>query len=457
MMSRELNRLTTLIILAFGLIVIGTGYWQIIERDDLRRREDNPRRVLDELNIQRGMIFDRNEEVLAYSQPTAGIMKRYYPYPAAVGAVGHYSYTFGAAGLEEGLNDWLSGSDFQNEWEAFFTDLVHHVVEGGDVKTTLDITLQQQLAAAMDGQNGGALVVHVPSGEILAMVSQPSYDPNTIEQRTNGTLLNFLPRNRVTERQFQPGGILQTLILSELLAANTPLDKPVSVKEVTLHNPSLTLACTTPAAHDLLPLSEAYLAGCPMPFVSAVGTSVNPESLLNKLQAAGLLSAARLDGFLLRTPAENEILLQNVDRFAAEAAGQGDLTITPLQAVQIIAAVVNQGNGVPLHLIEATRTPDSTPWKTFLPTTLSSAIMQPAIAGQIQMLQQEHPLAGENVYGHISRAYAGTREFIWLLAWTPLENGESIIMVVILEAKEIAPETALNIAVPILEAAARPD
>ncbi|MBZ0309765.1 MAG: hypothetical protein K8I82_27120, partial [Anaerolineae bacterium] len=220
-MSREINRLTVLMLLAFALVTLGTAYWQLIERDHLQQREDNPRRVLNELNIQRGSIFDRDGELLAYSEKQDNLMKRVYPYPEVVSAIGYYSYTFGAAGLEDGMNDWLSGDDFQDEWESFFSELMHLLVEGGDIKTTLDISLQQQLNDGMTGQNGGAIVVHVPSGNILAIVSQPTYDPNRIEEeRTVGSLLNFLPRNRVTERDYQPGGVLQTLLLSELLAAS---------------------------------------------------------------------------------------------------------------------------------------------------------------------------------------------------------------------------------------------
>lgn len=449
-MSREINRLTTLMLLAFAIVALGTTYWQLIERDSLQRREDNPRRVLDELNIQRGSIFDRNGELLAYSEKQNNLMKRIYPYPEAVSAIGYYSYTFGAAGLEEGMNDWLSGDDFQDEWESFFSELVHLLVEGGDIKTTLDITLQQQVNEIMTGQNGGAMVVHVPSGDILAMVSQPTYDPNLIEEeRAGGSLLNFLPRNRITERDYQPGGVLQTLLLSELLAANTPLDKMVSVKEITLHHPTLRLSCETES--ELIPLAEAYLAACPMPFVSAVGTSLNPESLLNKLQAAGLLTPAQLDGFLLPADESPYPLPENEERLKKEAAGQGELTLTPLQAIQIIAAVVNHGNGVPLHLITATRPPDEENWAAYFPTTTSPAIMQPSIAAQIQLLQQENPLYEDWMYGHISRAYAGTREYVWLLAWTGLDNGESLIMVMVMEGKSLAEQTAIDMAASILQ------
>lgn len=447
-MSREINRLTTLFLMGFALVMLGTAYWSLVERENLRQREDNPRRVLAELNIQRGEILDRDGKRLAYSERINDRRFRVYPYPEVVGALGYYSYAFGATGLEDGMNDWLSGDDFRDGWKKFAADIVHHEIEGGDIQITLDLALQQQLFQAMQGQNGGALVVHVPSGEILAMVSQPTYDPNKIvEESLTQSSVNFLPRNRVTERFYQPGGLLQTLILSELLAAGVPLDKSVSSKAVELADPRLTLTCNTPAESDLIPLWQAYLMGCP--FATALDSSFNPESLLNKFEVAGLLSPPRLDGFSLRPDDPVYFMPTDPRQFMAEAAGQGDLTITPLQAIQIIAAVVNNGNGVPLHLIEATRSPEDDEWQPFSFSTPTPAILQPAIALQIQSLLEANPLAN-NLYGHLSHAYAGNRQYSWFVGWTALENGDSIMMVLVLEGKEVSMQDTLAIAIAAL-------
>ncbi len=445
-MSREINRLTTLFVLGFAVMMLGTAYWSLIESDNLRQREDNPRRVLAELNIERGTIFDRNGGKIAYTDQNGNLTRRVYPYPEVVGAVGYYSYTFGAAGLEEGMNAWLNGDAFDGEWANFGDDLIHAPIEGGDIQTTLDTALQQELATLMQDQNGGAIVVHIPSGEIWAMVSQPTYDPNHIEEEHRlQTHLNFLPRNRVTQRFYQPGGILQTLILSEFLAAGVSLDTAVSLKPIELTDSRLVLTCLNEQTELTFTLAQAYLNACPAPFVNDIGTQIASEALFNKFQAVGLLDAPRLDGFLLETTPPNVLLPTSEAASQAEFAGQGDLTVTPLQAVQIMASVVNNGNGVPLHLISATRPPDETKWESFTPTTPHSAMMQPAVALQIYSLLQENPLA-ENLYGHLSRAYAGSRQYIWFLGWTSLDNGDSLLMVLVLEGKDITPQTALAIA-----------
>src|SRR5512143_2418573 len=107
-MSKSLNHTATAFLLAFGLLALALGRWSIAA-PDLVARADNPRRVFEEQLIQRGSIFDRDDQVLAETVPQSGTLARRYPFIAAAPVVGYYSINYGAAGVEEALDSVLRG------------------------------------------------------------------------------------------------------------------------------------------------------------------------------------------------------------------------------------------------------------------------------------------------------------------------------------------------------------
>ena len=478
MMSRQLNHLAIFIIIGFMLIGGGTVYWTVLQHDNLLARDDNPRKVLAELNLIRGTIYDRNGEQLAYSvegdSASLGAI-RVYPHPEVVAAVGHYSYQFGESGLEEGFDSWLRGEQLRDAFAIWQDDLLNRPTIGGDVQSTLDLELQQTLFNAMQPYQGAALVVHVPSGDILAMVSLPTYDPNDTvtlqalvdaqnEEEEQSSPVPSLLLNRVTTGQYQPGGTLQTLILSDMLASGQAIDLPVNLEEAVLTQPDLTLPCAfDPALSDSdATLADAYRLGCPTPFIDAVGEVVPVPAFQERLVAAGFGDVARVQGidhcWLKET---NLVDVAGGDRseIAAAAAGQSALTVTPIHLSQLIATVVNEGNGVSLSLAHATRYPnDGGDWQPIQESTGSPALMQPNIATAIQNILRENNFGTDDipVYGHVSFAYAGERQYLWFLGWTPLADGTDAIMVLVIELpadQQIEGQLAIDVAIEVLQQA----
>jgi peptidoglycan glycosyltransferase len=431
------------IVAAFGIVTLSASYWALAEREALLQREDNPRRVLAELNIQRGQIVDRDGQVLAYSDPAnlpAEGTSRIYPHPQVVSAVGHYSYQYGVAGIEADYNAFLNGDglpDARTEWS---DALLNRFRRGGDLRSTLDLDLQLRLHQAMQGQRGAALVVEIPTGAVRAMVSLPAYDPN--QMAILGPLLKDNPENMrvlncVIDGVYQPGGALQTLFLSAFLAAGVSPDSPTSGEAIQLSQPALRLDCATSARIETL--AQAYQHGCPGPFVNALDRGLSAEGLESSLQAAGLAENALLLGFEPEadpTPATPLLRTSPASAWQADLAGQGQLTVTPVQMIQVIAAVLNQGAGLPLHLVEATRYPQEADWHTVTIPPSTLAIMQPAIAQQIQSLLMSAPWnAQATLFGHLSRAYAGNREYAWFLGWVMTEDGSPLAIVMVLEGQ----------------------
>lgn len=130
----------------------------------------------------------------------------------------------GRSGLEEEYDCLLSGVDGE---ELIEVDALGQKVRtlgrksptpGSDLHTTIDFGLQTEIAKQMQGKKG-AVIVSDPNGEVLALYSSPSYDPNVFvssEDKTKvATLLNDsnLPLfNRVISGKYHPGSVYKPLV-----------------------------------------------------------------------------------------------------------------------------------------------------------------------------------------------------------------------------------------------------
>jgi peptidoglycan glycosyltransferase len=481
-MTEELNRVTLVILAAFLVIVLSAAFWSVIQADSMLARSDNARNVIAEQRIRRGAIYDRDGIRLAYSQETkAGIMQRVYPYPQSAGAVGYYSFTYGTTGIEEAFNRQLRGDGLRSAWQTFIDHALHRPQRGSDVRSTIDLEVQLAAAKEMTGRAGAVVVVEVPSGRVLAMVSEPGYDPNTLDATWNALTRNEQTSpllNRVTAGLYQPGGTLETVILSELLSAssNQPQASLPSLSDqmpdarTPVQVNGLTLTCLPGTPDQPLTLVEAYEYGCPEPFASAINGALTPDKVWERLKVLGLLGAPVLAGFEMtvgRPPAPFTAQTPP-DALRAELVGQGDLTVTPLQMVQVIAAVANDGNAVPLHVVDAVRRPGARDWQPVDIPALQPALMQVDVADALrtamQQAAQQSPevsraeRAGLTLYGHSAQSFGGPGKtpYVWFTGFVDQAQGDqagAIVVVAVVE-NESDPGVAAEVAGAAFEAAA---
>ncbi|NDJ75290.1 MAG: hypothetical protein GYB65_03445 [Chloroflexi bacterium] len=478
-MIRELNRLTLALLAGFGVVALVAVYWSVVRAETLRERGDNLRNVHADQRLQRGAIFDRDAVPLAYSVPDeSGMMQRIYPDPAVAGAVGYFSLDYGAAGIEGAFDNELRGDDVRSGWEEFVDETLHRDPSGSDVRSTLDLDVQQAAAAALGDRQGAVVVVAVPSGAILALVSQPGIDPNRAEADIEALLPDDETApllNRVTTRRYPPGGALQTVVLAALLSADPDVSEaalsvmvPDAAAPVTLALPdedgdtALTLACLVPPETETLTLAEAYSRGCPAPFALAPGNTLDPVRLWERFAAFHLLEPPVLAGFDL-LPGEPTLLPVSElgpDTLQAEAGGQGTLLVTPLHMLQVVVAIANGGNAVPLHLVDAVRPPDADGWHPVSVPLYRPALLRADVAQvlRLAMLQAaaQNPLVGRArqgemvVYGHSALAYDEPDEtpvawFVGFADTTERDEPAALAVVVVIE-DEPDPGAAADVA-----------
>jgi penicillin-binding protein 2 len=278
----------------------------------------------------------------------------------------------GKAGLEKNLEAILCGIDGERRVEVDVKGKSMRILKtqdpqpGHQVALTLQASLQQVAEKAFDGQAGAAVVLDVQTGEILAITSQPTFDPaqfarglTTREWRNlqNDPLKPL--QNRAISGQYPPGSIFKIVTaLAALKAGVATPDTRVTCKGSTTVGDH-TFRCWKHSGHGPTDLHKALKESCDVWFYK-VALDVGIDRIAAMARELGL-------GKPLGLPIGMEKSGLIPDRnwkkkrygkswYLGEtlnaSIGQGYILTTPLQLATMTAAVANGGTVYRPHLIQ---------------------------------------------------------------------------------------------------------
>ena len=181
--SRTIRHILAGTLVCLALVGLSATYWSLAGQNTLLLRDDNPRIIEAQREIQRGGIYDRVARPLAETVNRDSGLTRRYLHPSTYSIVGYYSLRYGVGGAESAYQIHLSGARPIADFADYFSrDILHRPQVGSDILLMLDVEVQDPLYRAMDGAVGTAIVLDARSGAVLALVSQPSFDPNSLDE-----------------------------------------------------------------------------------------------------------------------------------------------------------------------------------------------------------------------------------------------------------------------------------
>ena len=180
-MNRAIRRVGVAVVILILLLVAQLTWLQVIDADHLANDPRNTRAALRDANRPRGPIVTADGIVLARSvavdDGTDFKYQREYPEGATFSqVVGYQSFVVGNTGVEKTYNDELVGRDTELQIRNL-PDIVDGQQATGKVVLSLRADMQREAAAALGFQRGSVVAMDVRTGKILAMYSNPSYDP----------------------------------------------------------------------------------------------------------------------------------------------------------------------------------------------------------------------------------------------------------------------------------------
>jgi len=371
MNSKKISRLMLIIGVAFIALIVNITRIDVTEHEKYADKTATERDNI----IRRGSIIDRNGVILAKSTGKIENQKREYPYKNLYAHIVGYRNTDGGhiAGIEEAYHLNLTGQDdtellggaktFLNDLELAFSEEKER--KGSDIILTIDHNLQEAAQKALKdkGYAGSIVVMNPKTGEILAMVSSPDFDPTpeTLSEEIQRTSAENMSAqvNRAVQSLYSPGSTFKIIDTAALYTngmhdfkLNEKFERKTDMRE---YNGSSEIKYKN--------LESAFKHSSNIYFAEAIaelgGDKLKETSrnfMLGKDIELDILKNTKNKVSVATLPGKDEVGYKADGLFAI---GQGKVGITPLQLAMIASAIANDGTMMQPYMIQEITEPTS--------------------------------------------------------------------------------------------------
>lgn len=428
------------------LSIIGyLTYFELQIKDNIMTNAFNRRQWAQEDNTLRGSILDRNGTVLASSKMENEKQVRIYPYgPLYSHVIGYNSRTYGKSLLELYYNKHLLNI---NEFSVVF-DLKDRFSSnekrGNNLHLSIDHNLQVKAEKLLNNRNGAVVAMNPRTGEILAMVSKPDFDPNASSLSANWNTMVESPEHpfvpRATQGLYVPGSTFK--VITSIAAIENGMDIQTFEDNGKIIIDGKEISNSGQKAYGNIDLAEALSVSSNVVF-SQLGIELGFDKLKDITGRIGMQEEIPFDipvsksRFPYKEMSETDM--------AAVAMGQGKLQITPLHMAMITSAIANNGVMMKPMLVSQITTPEGSTVLTKKPSVLHQ-ITTPETAAKLKVMMQQvvdkgtgrnAQIKGIKVAGKTGTAEnelsikQENKEHAWFIGFAPLEDPQIAVAVIL--------------------------
>lgn len=445
----------------FLSLIAYLAYFNFKLKDDVINSAYNSRQNAYEERIVRGEIRASDGTALARTETDGeGNETRVYPMGDVFAHVVGYMAS-GKSGLESSENYTLLTSH-ANPVEKVTNEFKEEKNRGDNLVTTLDVRLQQTAYDAL--QTNGAVVVMEPdTGRILACVSKPDFEPNTLAENWESIVNdseNSSLVNRAFQGQYPPGSTFKIVTSLAYLREFGTLDGFSFDCEGELTAGGYTIHCYNSNVHGHEDFRAAFANSCNTAF-SQIGLSLDGDKFAET--AASLLFNTKLPLELPYSKSSFTLDGSTADALTMQTAiGQGNTLTSPIHMAMIAAAVANDGVLMTPYLTDRVETYTGTVVKetkqkeyqalmTAAEAETLTSLMQGVVENGTARALQE---VGVSIAGKTGSAEHGDLSepaHSWFVGFSNVENPD-IVVSVIAEKAGSGSEAAVPIAKKIFNA-----
>lgn len=476
-MNRPVRRVALAVMVMIVVLLGNITYVQVVMAGQYRDDSRNQRSQIDEYSRQRGQIV-AGGQVLAQSVESDGRLRfaRQYPQGEMFAPVtGFLSTVYGKTALERSTDEVLNGTDDRLFVRRLSDLITGRDPAGGNVVTTIDPEVQR---AAYDGLASrgytGAVVALVPqTGEILAMASTPSFDPNPLaspdpaQQQEAWKRYGASDPDPMTNRainEIEPPGSTFKLVTTAAALQNgyTPDSQLTAARNIQLADSTTTLenyngsACGGGATASL---REALARSCNTAFAQ-LGGELGPDKLRAQAEAFGI---GRTDLQIPMPVTASQVgPMSDTPSTQQSAIGQRDVRLTPMQLAMIGASIANGGQTMAPHLVKEIQSQTLDVVDTTDPDRMSRSMPADVARTMTDLMvgSEERTSGGGKITGVQIASKTGTAEHgtdpkntpphAWYVAFAPADDPKVAVAVLVENGGDRALEaTGGSVAAPI--------
>ena len=367
---------------AYILMILALVWHETRERNEVYSNSYNRKRIeVIEAEITRGTIYASDGSELAYTKSDAeGNDTRIYPYEDMFAHTVGYSAQ-GGMGLEKQMQEYLMSADISLS-ERLSNDLKESKDMGDSVYTSLDPAVQLIAYNSLGQYKGAVIVTEVKTGRILAMVSKPCFDPNTIEadweeiskDETNSPLMN-----RASQGLYPPGSTFKIISALEYIREH-PSDWSKYYYNCSgkITKGDTTIRCFHGTVHGGLDLKGSFAKSCNSSFAN-IGLGLDRTAFAKTLESLMFNQVPPVDfeanpsHISMRENMTEENIMQT-------AIGQSETLVTPLLMNMITQAIANNGVMMKPYMVDKVVSSDGKIIKNYGPKSLGTVMTEEEVA-----------------------------------------------------------------------------
>jgi peptidoglycan glycosyltransferase len=464
-MNKPIRVVSVFCLVLFMALLVNATYLMYVRADSLSDDPRNNRIITAAYSRERGAILV-GKEAIARSVPSDDQYKfqRTYSQPLKYAPITGYFSRFTQTGVERSQNAVLSGDDSR----LFVTRLVDMLSntdpKGGNVQLTVDAAAQDAAWAGLDALPGdaqGAVVALEPTtGRVLAMVSTPTFDPNSFASHDFGAVndlgeqLNADPRepliNRGIGTTLPPGSTFKLVTAAAAIESGNYDAESMVPGGFRFQLPQ---SETTIGNYDggncggrRITMTQALQVSCNVTFLS-LANELGTETMAEQAEAFGFNSTSLED---LGGQAES-LYPRDMDapQTAMSGIGQSSVTATPLQMAMVAAAIANDGDVMRPYVVDEVRAPNLSVLDRTDPQSISKAISSSTADELTEMMvatvasgtATPAQIPGMDVAGKTGTAQSsGDRPpYAWFVSFAPADDPQ-VAVAVLVQSSDTSPD-----------------
>jgi peptidoglycan glycosyltransferase len=284
-----------------------------------------------------------------------------------------------ATSLQVTYESKLVGWDFLNGTYHFGDDI------GNNITTTVDSGLAKAAYQALDGRRGTVGIMNYKTGDVICMVSSPSFDPAQVPdigndvEKYEGVFIN-----RLLSAAYTPGSIFKLVTAGAAIDNIPDIESREFVCEGSYDLLGTKITC--PAVHGRQTFEETLVNSCNIAYAQ-MATEVGASTLTEYAKKAGVMESPKLDNIKL---ANGHFSLEgaSVGDIGWAGVGQYETLINPLSYLQFVSAIANDGTAVTPHIIDNIKTPKGFPVSSGIGKNKEKDVLSVSTAIRLQQMMR---------------------------------------------------------------------
>ena len=452
-MNKELRRVSLVIMAMFASLFLAATVIQFGFADQLNKDPRNVRTLYDSYKTKRGDILVSGQPIAqSVISDDAYHYLRTFTSSKYSAVTGFYSIRQGTSGIEQTMNDFLSGRNSSQFFEQLNALLSGNPVSGAAVELTINPKVQKVAWEAMGKLKGAVVAIEPSTGRILALVSKPGFDANLLavhdSQKSQDAYNKLLadPGNPLINRAIS-GDLYAPGSTFKLIVASAAMSNGYKPTDTFPNPPKFMLPGTKTYVYnsgegkcggaERVSIADALRWSCNVP-MAQLGIALGQDKIRAQAELFGFGKSLSIP--MAVTPS---IYPSNMDeaQTGLSAFGQFDDRVTPMQMAMVSAAIANNGVLMKPNLIQFVQSSNLS----ILDQHTSKVLSQPIssqVAAMVKAMMvnavskgvsSNARIAGIQVAGKTGTAQnGGSRPYtLWFTGFAPANNPKVAVAVVV--------------------------